>query len=92
MWECALSVCKELVKQYEEEIYDYYQLGDLLRRMAQFYDSILKQLRPEPEYFRVAYYGRGFPAFLQNKVEYVKFQLPIRYFRKIIISMLLTYI
>lgn len=68
MWECALSVCKELVKQYEEEIYDYFQLSDLLRRMAEFYDHIMKQLRPEPEYFRVAYYGRGFPAFLQNKV------------------------
>jgi dedicator of cytokinesis protein 1 len=68
MWECALSVCKELVKQYEEEIYDYYQLSDLLRKMAIYYDSIMKQMRPNPEYFRVAYYGRGFPAFLQNKV------------------------
>ncbi|KAL1415726.1 hypothetical protein MTO96_006604 [Rhipicephalus appendiculatus] len=28
----------------------------------------MRQLRPEPEYFRVAYYGRNFPAFLQNKV------------------------
>jgi len=28
----------------------------------------MKQLRPEPEYFRVAYYGKGFPSFIQNKV------------------------
>ncbi|KAG7190735.1 hypothetical protein KM043_006809 [Ampulex compressa] len=68
MWECALGVCKELVAQYEEETFDYLQLSVLLRRMAKFYDSIVKQLRPEPEYFRVAYYGRGHPAFLQNKV------------------------
>ncbi|XP_060824847.1 dedicator of cytokinesis protein 1 isoform X4 [Bombus pascuorum] len=68
MWECALAVCKELVTQYEEETFDYYQLSVLLTRMARFYDSIVKQLRPEPEYFRVAYYGRGHPAFLQNKV------------------------
>lgn len=68
MWECALAVCKELVAQYEEETFDYLQLSVLLRRMAKFYDSIVKQLRPEPEYFRVAYYGRGHPAFLQNKV------------------------
>ncbi|XP_076174409.1 dedicator of cytokinesis protein myoblast city isoform X2 [Ptiloglossa arizonensis] len=68
MWECALAVCKELVAQYEEETFDYSQLSILLRRMAKFYDSIVKQLRPEPEYFRVAYYGRGHPAFLQNKV------------------------
>ena len=25
-------------------------------------------MRPDPEYFRVAFYGRGFPAFLQNKI------------------------
>lgn len=68
MWECALVVCKELIKQYEEETYDYLQLSILLKRMAKFYDSIVKQLRPEPEYFRVAYYGRGHPPFLQNKV------------------------
>ncbi|XP_053976094.1 dedicator of cytokinesis protein 1 isoform X2 [Hylaeus volcanicus] len=68
MWECALAVCKELVAQYEEETFDYSQLSVLLTRMAKFYDSIVKQLRPEPEYFRVAYYGRGHPAFLQNKV------------------------
>ncbi|KAK2584698.1 hypothetical protein KPH14_007033 [Odynerus spinipes] len=68
MWECALSVCKELVAQYEEETFDYLQLSILLRRMAKFYDCIVKQLRPEPEYFRVAYYGRGHPPFLQNKV------------------------
>ncbi|CAG2058639.1 unnamed protein product, partial [Timema podura] len=67
MWECALTVCKELVTQYEEEIFDYIQLSSLLKRMSQFYDSIMKQIRPEPEYFRVAFYGRGFPAFLQNK-------------------------
>lgn len=68
MWECALAVCKELVTQYEEETFDYLQLSVLLTRMAKFYDAIVKQLRPEPEYFRVAYYGKGHPVFLQNKV------------------------
>ena len=68
MWECALSLCKELAQQYEEETFDYGRLGALLTRMALFYDNIIKLLRPEPEYFRVAFYGRGFPAFLQNKI------------------------
>lgn len=68
MWECALSLCKELARQYEEETYDYIRLSALLNRMAAMYDYIIKQLRPEHEYFRVAFYGRGFPAFLQNKV------------------------
>jgi dedicator of cytokinesis protein 3 len=35
---------------------------------ARFLDNILTELRPEPEYFRVGYYGRGFPSFLRNKV------------------------
>lgn len=68
MWECAVSMCKELVRQCESETYDYTKLSSLLRRMSNFYDNIIKQLRPEPEYFRVAYYGRGFPSFLRNKV------------------------
>ncbi|XP_065350993.1 dedicator of cytokinesis protein 1 isoform X4 [Cloeon dipterum] len=68
MWECALEVCKELVIQYEKETYDYVKLGSLHQRMAEFYQKIIEQIRPEPEYFRVAFYGRGYPAFLQNKV------------------------
>ncbi|CAB0042097.1 unnamed protein product [Trichogramma brassicae] len=68
MWESAVGVCKELAAQYEEETYEYLQLSALLQRMSKYYDSIVKQLRPEPEYFRVAYYGRGHPPFLQNKV------------------------
>ncbi|XP_071513992.1 dedicator of cytokinesis protein 2 isoform X2 [Panulirus ornatus] len=70
MWEDALTLCKELVKHYEEVIIDYVKLSELLTRMAVFYKNIMnpQNLRPEPEYFRVAYYGRGFPAFLQNKV------------------------
>lgn len=35
---------------------------------ARFLDNILTEHRPEPEYFRVGYYGHGFPAFLRNKV------------------------
>lgn len=68
MWECALQICHELAQQYKDEIFDYESLSGLHNRMASFYDSILKQMRPEPEYFRVAYYGKGFPALLQNKV------------------------
>lgn len=68
MWECALCICKELVRLYEEETFDYNQLSLMLRRMSQFYDCIIKQLRPKSEYFRVACYGKGFPPFLSNKV------------------------
>ena len=37
----------------------------LKKRQAELYDCILKQMRPEPEYFRVGYFGMGFPSFLQ---------------------------
>ncbi|UYV68726.1 DOCK2, partial [Cordylochernes scorpioides] len=67
LWEAGLDLCKELAGQYENEMFDYIQLSNLLCRMSSFYDNIMKQIRPEPEYFRVGYYGKGFPAFLQNK-------------------------
>ena len=37
----------------------------LQRKQAELYDSIMTKIRPEPEYFRVGYYGLGFPSFLQ---------------------------
>lgn len=70
MWEAALKICKELVQRYEEVTMEYNKLSKLLSDMSKFYENIMdpQVIRPEPEYFRVAYYGRGFPAFLQNKV------------------------
>ncbi|KAH8388441.1 hypothetical protein KR093_006384, partial [Drosophila rubida] len=67
-WECAIDMCKVLAQQYEEEIYDYIKLAELLKRMAEFFEKILKELRHTSEYFRVCFYGRGFPRLLQNKV------------------------
>ena len=74
MWECALERCKELMRHYETTVLDYTRLPTLLRRMAQCYDAITddKAPRPQPEYFRVGYYGRGFPGFMQNKVFFFK--------------------
>ncbi|KAK9873197.1 hypothetical protein WA026_021430 [Henosepilachna vigintioctopunctata] len=68
MWECAIQKCQELAKQYEDETFDYEQLSHIHKRIATFYDDIVKNVRLEPEYFRVGYYGKGFPQFLQNKV------------------------
>jgi dedicator of cytokinesis protein 1 len=70
MWECALEVCDELRQQYEES-FSYSKLPKLHRQMASFYDKILDKVRYEPEYFRVAFYGLGFPTFLQDKVRTV---------------------
>jgi dedicator of cytokinesis protein 1 len=69
MWEKALEICKELCMQYEQETFDYTELAKLLSRMSTFYNNIMNSNEPrrEPEYFRVAFVGRGFPAFLQNQ-------------------------
>lgn len=38
------------------------------RKQAQFYENIVKVIRPKPDYFAVGYYGQGFPTFIRNKV------------------------
>ncbi|NXK97957.1 DOCK1 protein, partial [Formicarius rufipectus] len=68
MWEEAIALGKELAEQYENEMFDYEQLSELLRKQAQFYENIVKVIRPKPDYFAVGYYGQGFPTFLRNKV------------------------
>ncbi|XP_055336852.1 LOW QUALITY PROTEIN: dedicator of cytokinesis protein 1-like [Paramacrobiotus metropolitanus] len=72
-WEYAINrdsgVFKELLTLYETDVFDYRKLSDVLQRMAAFYDKIIspQQMRTPCEYFRVAYWGRGFPAAWRNK-------------------------
>ncbi|XP_066902048.1 dedicator of cytokinesis protein 3 isoform X2 [Halyomorpha halys] len=68
VWEKGLPLLKELAHVYEERLYDYDKLTEVLKTQARFYQSILHQLRPEPEYFRVGFWGTSFPIFLRNKV------------------------
>ena len=37
----------------------------LQQKQASFFDRIMKEMRPEPEYFRVGYYGMGMPPFMR---------------------------
>uniref|UniRef100_A0A182QDU3 DOCKER domain-containing protein n=1 Tax=Anopheles farauti TaxID=69004 RepID=A0A182QDU3_9DIPT len=66
-WEKGIPLCKELAVFYERKRFDYNRLSDVLVQEAKFFQNILTQLRPEPEYFRVGYYGTGFPSFVRNK-------------------------
>ncbi|XP_030749885.1 dedicator of cytokinesis protein 3 isoform X2 [Sitophilus oryzae] len=66
-WEKGIPLLKELAELYETIFFDYKQLSDILKCQAKFYDNILTQLRPEPEYFRVGFYGLSFPLFVRNK-------------------------
>ncbi|XP_023246842.1 dedicator of cytokinesis protein 3 [Copidosoma floridanum] len=67
-WEKGIPLCKELAGLYETRLYDYAKLSELLKTQAKFLDNILTQLRPEPEYFRVGFYGLSFPLFVRNKL------------------------
>ncbi|XP_074603894.1 dedicator of cytokinesis spg isoform X2 [Brevipalpus obovatus] len=67
-WEEGIPLIKELANFYEKNLFDYRKLSELLKNEARFFDNILTKLRPEPEYFRVAFYGKGFPIFLRNKI------------------------
>ncbi|KAK7603682.1 hypothetical protein V9T40_003681 [Parthenolecanium corni] len=66
-WEKGIPLCKELANFYEKQLFDYVKLSLVLRTQARFCDNILNQLRPEPEYFRVGFYGLSFPLFVRNK-------------------------
>ncbi|KAJ8941123.1 hypothetical protein NQ318_007705 [Aromia moschata] len=66
-WEKGIPLLKELGNLYETIFFDYKLLSDILKNQARFYDNILTQLRPEPEYFRVGFYGLSFPLFVRNK-------------------------
>ncbi|KAE8590306.1 hypothetical protein XENTR_v10018012 [Xenopus tropicalis] len=68
MWEEAITLGKELAEQYENEMFDYEQLSELLKKQAQFFENIVKVIRPKPDYFAVGYYGQGFPTFIRNKM------------------------
>ncbi|XP_015607824.1 dedicator of cytokinesis protein 3 isoform X2 [Cephus cinctus] len=67
-WEKGIPLCKELAVLYETRLYDYAKLSHILKTQAKFLDNILTQLRPEPEYFRVGFYGLSFPLFVRNKL------------------------
>lgn len=64
-WEKGIPLCKELAILYESRLYDYAKLSHVLKLQAKFLDNILTQLRPEPEYFRVGFYGLSFPLFVR---------------------------
>ncbi|KAL3864490.1 hypothetical protein ACJMK2_006169 [Sinanodonta woodiana] len=68
MWERGIQLCKELADVYENDQFDYEKLSWILQRQSELYKSIIHDMRPDPEYFRVGYFGLGFPSFLQNKV------------------------
>ncbi|CDS02661.1 hypothetical protein LRAMOSA00066 [Lichtheimia ramosa] len=66
-WELCIRLCKELAAEYESTLFDYTKLSEILQRQAQFAEDIAKKERYFAEYFRVAFYGRGFPSSVRHQ-------------------------
>jgi len=65
-WEEAITVLDVLAGQYKTFDFDYVQLAENLQQQSTMYSNITSIQRVYHEYFRVAFYGRGFGE-LQNK-------------------------
>ena len=75
-WESAIPLCKELSDLYEKRVFDYAKLSGILCKQASLFEKVIScnedGLRFDPEYFRVGFYGQGFPLFLRVRIGWVK--------------------
>lgn len=62
-----------LVRELSDQLllrYDYVMVAKYLELEASLYERVMKESRLVKEYFRVGYYGKGFPSTVQGK-EYI---------------------
>ncbi|XP_019859385.1 PREDICTED: dedicator of cytokinesis protein 1 isoform X1 [Amphimedon queenslandica] len=67
LWEYGIEQSKEIAGQLESVTFDYEKLSQIHETISRFYMCILKEIRAEPMFFRVGFFG-GFPTFLKNKI------------------------
>lgn len=66
-WELCMDLCQELGDHYAATVVDYERCSAILHQKATFMENIVKKERYYSEYFRVGFYGRGFPTSLRNQ-------------------------
>lgn len=66
-WSQALSCYKELADYYENVVTDYSKLSTTNLAIGKIYDSIVRNDKRYPRYFRVSFKGLGFPEHLRDK-------------------------
>lgn len=67
VWEAAVPLCRELIDIYQFKTYQYDKLAQILQKLSNYFSNITEPgQRSDPEYFRVTFYGLGFPKTLQN--------------------------
>eukprot|EP00736_Rhodelphis_marinus_P004252 Rmarinus@m.2576 len=66
-WERSISIVRELKTIYETMLFDYNGLAQLLLKESEMVSKIAATDRFFAEYFRVGYYGKGFPEDVEGK-------------------------
>lgn len=65
-YEPAIDVCRELVELYQFKTFEYKKLATIYAKLSSLIADVSGNARPLAEYFRVTFYGAGFPQTLQN--------------------------
>jgi dedicator of cytokinesis protein 3 len=66
-WLLALKAYKKLADLYEHVTFDFFKLARTQRAMGHINESIAKEPRQTPRYFKVSYRGLGFPPSIRDK-------------------------
>lgn len=67
LWEAAIPICRELADIYQFNTLEYTKLAEILQKMSTYFNNITDiNVRNNPEYFRVTFYGAEFPKSIRN--------------------------
>ena len=66
-WSLALTAYKELADLYEHVTFDFFKLARTLRAMGHINESVAKEPKQTPRYFKVSYRGLGFSPSVRDK-------------------------
>jgi hypothetical protein len=66
-WEIAIELSEGLRRQIATATFNFTKVSALLRRSADWYDSVQNVERFYPSVFRVAYYGLRYPPAIRNQ-------------------------
>ncbi|ORZ19610.1 hypothetical protein BCR42DRAFT_348262 [Absidia repens] len=66
-WELCIDLCQEIGGEYALTVVNYPLCSGVLRQTAEFMEKIVTKERYYSEYFRVGFYGRGFPFSIRNQ-------------------------
>ncbi|CAJ0947195.1 unnamed protein product, partial [Mesorhabditis belari] len=67
MWENSVAILRQLQEIYYTVDYDYEKMAELLVRQADLFKKIDKEHRAFFYFYLVAFYGKGYPSFLNGK-------------------------